>query len=177
MSNRTFTRLPQLFGAVVALGLSAAAAPSAASQTYPQAVADHLNPPCFPQCTDCHRDNVGGRKTVDKPFGLALMDLGLRFAMPQRIPELLDQLEAAGTDSDGDGVGDVAELRAGEDPNGEGALCGSELKYGCFNRVAGAPPRGDAPVAGAGVMLVALALVARRRKSAKGRSNERSFAR
>ncbi len=107
MSNRTSKRLHKMFGAVVALGLSAAAAPSAASPTYPQAMADHLDPPCIPQCTVCHRDNVGGRKTVDKPFGLSIMELGLRFAAPQRIPELLDQMEAEGVDSDGDGAGDV----------------------------------------------------------------------
>jgi MYXO-CTERM domain-containing protein len=32
----------------------------------------------------------------------------------------LDALEAAGTDSDGDGTGDIDELRAGEDPNAAG---------------------------------------------------------
>lgn len=169
MSNRTSKRLHKMFGAVVALGLSAAAAPSAASPTYPQAMADHLDPPCIPQCTVCHRDNVGGRKTVDKPFGLSIMELGLRFAAPQRIPELLDQMEADGTDSDGDGAGDVVELRAGQDPNGDADLCGLGIKYGCFNRVAGAPPSEGGGVVAAGLLSLSLAFALRRRRAAPSR--------
>jgi MYXO-CTERM domain-containing protein len=167
MSNGTSPRLHKLFGAVVALGLSAAAAPSAASSTYPEAMAEHLDPPCVPQCTVCHRDNVGGRKTVDKPFGLAMMELGLRFAAPQRIPTLLDQLEAEGVDSDGDGASDVVELRAGQDPNGDEDLCGLGVKYGCFNRVAGGAPSEGAGTAALGLLSLSIALVMRRRRSSR----------
>jgi MYXO-CTERM domain-containing protein len=166
MSIRTSKTLHKMFGAVVALGLSAAAAPSAASPTYPEAIAEHLDPPCLPQCTLCHRDNVGGFKTVDKPFGLATMDLGLRFATPQRIPEILDELKAAGTDSDGDGVGDVEELENCEDPNGDADLSAG-VKYGCFNRVAGAPPSEGGGVAAAGLLSLSLALLLRRRRGAR----------
>jgi hypothetical protein len=164
MSNRTSPRFHRLFGAVVALGLSAAAAPSAASSTYPEAISEHLDAPCVPQCTICHRDNVGGLKTVDKEFGLAMMELGLRFAAPQRIPGFLDQLEANGTDSDGDETGDVEELRSGFDPNGEADLCGVGVEYGCFNRVAAAPPSRDGRLVGAGLLSLSLALLVRRRR-------------
>ncbi len=172
MSNRTSPRFHKMFGAVVALGLSAAAAPSAASSTYPEAISEHLDSPCIPQCTICHRDNVGGLKTVDKKFGLAMMDLGLRFAAPQRIPGFLDQLESAGTDSDGDRTGDVEELREGLDPNGDGDLCGVGVEYGCFNRVAAAPPSKDGALVGGALLSLSLAWMVRRRRPRRWRARE-----
>ncbi len=44
----------------------------------------------------------------------------------------LDSMKADGADSDNDGVGDVAELEQGRDPNlaGEGDLCGPAMGCG-----------------------------------------------
>jgi hypothetical protein len=70
-----------------------------------------------PSCTLCHRSNDGGADTVVRPFGLTLIRLG---AVKNSIPSLdsaLSQVEQNATDSDADGVSDVAELRMGSDPN------------------------------------------------------------
>jgi MYXO-CTERM domain-containing protein len=70
-----------------------------------------------PYCTLCHRTDAGGAGTVSTPFGRALMSEG---ALGNNVPSLdsaLDALEAAGSDSDRDGVTDIEELRAGLDPN------------------------------------------------------------
>ncbi len=49
----------------------------AASPTYPEAIAEHLDPPCSPQCTLCYRDNVGGcSRPSTSPSASATMDLG-----------------------------------------------------------------------------------------------------
>jgi hypothetical protein len=65
-----------------------------------------------PACTLCHRDNLGGLGTVEKPFGLTAMYRGLNGTNGSSVlPGLLDDMEADGVDSDGDGVGDIEELR------------------------------------------------------------------
>lgn len=63
-------------------------------------------------------------------------------------------------DVDGDGIGDIQELRDGTDPNSAGDASGPE--YGCIGNVA--PVRSVWP--GAAVVLAALALIAVRRRPA-----------
>ena len=88
------------------------------SSNFPSAVATHLGGgAAAPSCTACHVSNAGGFGTVTVPFGLAMMDLGMQAGDTASVDAALDALEAAGTDSDGGGVGDVDELRAGTDPN------------------------------------------------------------
>lgn len=88
------------------------------SSNFPSAVATHLGGGASPpSCTVCHVSNAGGFGTVTVPFGLAMMDLGLQAGDTASLDAALDALEAAGTDSDGGGVGDVDELRTGTDPN------------------------------------------------------------
>lgn len=135
-----------LLAAVLSLVVLLVSAPSRASTSYPEALAEELNAPCVPQCTICHRDNNGGLATVTQPFGLAMIANGLGFFAPQTIRPALNALEAAGTDSDGDGMGDVAELAAGRDPNGDLDLCGLAPHYGCAVRLATPPRRRDLDV-------------------------------
>jgi hypothetical protein len=94
---------------------------AAASATFPEALRKKLGlaqiagPP--PGCRLCHKDDLGGLKTASKPFARSLLKAG---AMGANVPSLLaalDALESQNTDSDGDGVGDIAELKAGTDPN------------------------------------------------------------
>lgn len=127
---------------LLALSALAFATGAQASTTYPAAVADALEMPCVPACTLCHRDNNGGIRTVVQPFGLSMMDAGLKFFVPETVPGVLGTLEVEGTDSDGDGETDVDELRAGRDPNGDLDLCDRAAQYGCFNSIA--PPRAAA---------------------------------
>jgi hypothetical protein len=106
---------------LVASALSLGATSAHASATFPEALRKKLGlteivgPP--PGCRLCHKDDVGGLNTATKPFARSLRSVG---AMATNVPSLLDALdtlEGDGTDSDHDGSGDIAELRAGTDPN------------------------------------------------------------
>lgn len=129
-----------------------------ASATYPAALSADVGAPCtFTQCTVCHASNIGGAGTVVTPFGLAMMDAGLTGALQaDLIPGALDVLAADGFDSDGDGVSDVDELAAGDDPSGGPAFCDTATPvYGCVNHTPG--------LAGALGLLLAAAATRRRR--------------
>jgi MYXO-CTERM domain-containing protein len=148
-----------LFGA-----LSATAALS--SSNYPGEVSNHLGGTTpIPSCTACHTSNAGGGGTVTPAFGLAMLDQGLSGGGDvAALTAALDALEAAGTDSDTGGVGDVAELRAGTNPNDGaddgntgGGGGGDQLQYG-FGCGATTTPGG----AGAALGLLLLGLRRRR---------------
>lgn len=111
---------------------------AAASQEYPGLIQEELDMPCVPQCTLCHRDANGGRGTVVTPFGLTMMDEGLRDNAPGRVPTALEGVLQGEYDSDGDGRGDIEELREGSSPNqaGDGLLC---VQYGCGASIASKP--------------------------------------
>jgi len=148
-------------------------APSLAHSTFPSDMESQLGMSCLPACTICHKDNLGGFGTINKPFGKAMQENGLLF-VPASLPGALQALEAAGTDSDGDGVGDVTELREGQDPNGDSDLCSVQAVYGCGAHIASRPPEPDA-LAPLASLLTALVLGAslhrnlrRRRSKAEG---------
>lgn len=101
------------FALVLALPFAARA-----SESYPSRIRSDLGLSYTPQCTLCHRTNSGGRGTVTTPFGKTTMSpYGLGAGSTSKLDSVLQQMEADGVDSDGDGVGDIAELRAGTDPN------------------------------------------------------------
>jgi MYXO-CTERM domain-containing protein len=169
-------RLP---AALLSLALGATAAHARASVTFPEALRKQLGlaeiagPP--PGCQLCHRDDAGGLKTATKPLGRSLLQAGTMGGSVPSLQAALSSLESDGTDSDRDGVGDVAELKAGSDPNvatvmgggegGEGMGCvllPPEIplpETGCSWAGGAAPASGWLTLAG----LVALAL--RRRRS------------
>lgn len=177
----------------LALGLAAVTLPAvaAASQSFPGAMHEYLAdtgdaPSCPPACTLCHTSPAGGAVTVrGVGFTEAIRgqsDVAWRARM-QRPPGPLTSgdattvgpaLQALETlvcfdmtgkpcDSDMDGVGDVAELRAGTNPDGPGSL-GECPQYGCGASVApsAAAPR-EVPGAWLFAALGALVLVRRRR--------------
>jgi hypothetical protein len=128
-----------LVGFSFGLAMLTVSAFAGASATFPAEVQSALNMPCTPPCTICHKDNLGGIGTVTKPFGSNMIDVGhVKRADPSSVKPALDALDAAKTDSDGDGVSDIDELRAGDDPNTKGAnnLCSDVPMYGCGARVA-----------------------------------------
>jgi MYXO-CTERM domain-containing protein len=130
---------------------------AAANPKYPAIVYNELGLDVAPACTLCHRDNLGGLGTVEKPVGLELLDRGLTATNGADVlPGLLEELETDEVDSDGDGVGDVAELRDGTDPNVAGSTL-SPPKYGCLSTAPNAAPA-------ALLALAALGLVRRRRR-------------
>jgi hypothetical protein len=93
------------------------ALPAVASPTYPEALAGQLELSCAPACTLCHDTTAGGSLTANQRFGIAVRRLRLASGNTEQLLQVIAQLEANGTDSDGDGTGDVAELRAGGNPN------------------------------------------------------------
>jgi hypothetical protein len=131
-------------------------------------------------CTRCHATDEGGEKTVDKPFGLRALQLGLQKQDVPKLREILKQMEAANDDSDCDGIGDIAELRQGSNPNaGEaGVGCPEALelaRYGCYCSVSAYSGKNASRFGGAALAstaLVAALLVARRSRSAT-RSRQR----
>ncbi len=161
----------------VAMGLGAAisAAPqlARASPTYPALIQMQLALNYTPDCTICHRDDGGGIGTVVQPFGRALMALGLVAEDPASLVNALDQAEAEGLDSGGDGVPDIEELKADMNPNAGGAGLPTP-RYGCtVARAAPSQPRGGAaPLA---VLTLAAASIRRhfRRRSRARRATLR----
>jgi hypothetical protein len=134
-----------LLAIVAALALRSAVAE--ASPSYPMLIEQDLGLTCSPPpCTICHRDNNGGLGTVVTAFGRSMMGFGLVAESPAALKSALEQEEQTHTDSNGDGVTDIAALMACEDPNqvqvgdggaGEGGGANSELnvdptpEYGC----------------------------------------------
>lgn len=157
-----------LFMATVIL-VSSAPRSSGASPDYPGRIQQELDMPCAPSCTICHRDNRGGLGTVSQPFGKAMMAAGLRFFAPQTINPALAELEAQHTDSDGDGQGDVLELSAGRDPNGDLDLCGLTPRFGCGAQIAPHAPDSGLGLLAAILTGVALGVAAQRSRSRTNR--------
>jgi len=127
---------------------------------------------CVPQCITCHRTNEGGIDTLNV-FGKNLKQYGgLPLGRPSAVVgafdtyfkstptadatvPLVNTVFENGTptrpfyDSDSDGVSDYTEMQQGDSPSvagdrGVGALCPADAPmYGCFARVAAAPPTTD----------------------------------
>ncbi|HKY37478.1 MAG TPA: hypothetical protein VJN18_16160 [Polyangiaceae bacterium] len=119
-----------------------AAAPSRASTTYPQVVADTLGMPCVPQCIICHATNVGGITTITRAFGIALKNtLNQTGGFQDDLLRMnLVKMRDMGINSDPDPMTDVQELAEGLDPNVPGGEVCTGPKYGCGATVA---PRAD----------------------------------
>ncbi|MGZ3479278.1 MAG: thrombospondin type 3 repeat-containing protein [Myxococcaceae bacterium] len=122
-----------------------------ASSNYPAEIRAHLGLNYTPDCTLCHSVPSGGYGTVTTPFGTSMRARGLVAQNIQSLDTALDALAAEKTDSDGDGVPDIDELKTGTDPNTAGGVVPPPT-YGCFD-VSGQP---GSPLA---LVPVALALV------------------
>jgi len=109
-----------LFSLLVCGGsLTGLGAPAQASITYPPAIQSELMLAKAPECTLCHRNDLGGAGTVVRPFGRTLVtQFGLvGGANSGALRAALSASDAAGFDSDGDGTSDIDELRMDTDPN------------------------------------------------------------
>ena len=124
------TKFRTLFLATMALGPCTWSFDAAATPNFPGAIKSHLGLDSKPACTLCHTTLAGGDGTVSRAFGVAMRGDGLVPNDTSSLNDALDALEAAGTDSDADGVGDIDELKAGTNPNVADAVASSSSSSG-----------------------------------------------
>jgi hypothetical protein len=98
------------------------AMPAHGHDVYPKRIKSDLGLSYEPSCQICHR-GVEGSKSAVQPFVRVLEQFGLPSSVDvTTLSAVLEEDEACHVDSDGDGVTDIAELRAGGNPSdGTGA--------------------------------------------------------
>ncbi len=153
--------------AVAAVSALLGARTAGATPNFPGAIKSHLTLASQPPCAVCHQNGVTGLGTVTTPFGTSMRARGLQANDTGSLNTALDALSAEGTDSDGDGTGDIAELVAGTDPNTAGGSNGSTLTpvYGCGGNDLSAPANPSVVAGTLGAFgLFGLTIFARRRR-------------
>jgi hypothetical protein len=104
------------------LGLALFAAPNVAHATagFPGEIQSHLALAAQPSqsCSLCHTTgSAGGKGTVNTPFGVSVRGHGAVANDNAALDSALDGMAKDSTDSDGDKVPDITELKNGTDPN------------------------------------------------------------
>jgi len=110
--------------------------PALAVPRFPGVIASSLGLDYEPPCSVCHLTNKTGAPTVTTPFGYALKARGFTEG-DDTLSTALSRLTADQTDSDGDGVDDVTELKNGTDPNSKtnAPLTGvADPSFGCSTK-------------------------------------------
>jgi hypothetical protein len=114
-----------------AMALTVLSRAASASTFFPSTVGSTLGVPA-PLCPLCHTTDLGVKGSATKPFALTLIGYGLTPDDTSTLRSILERMKDTGSDdSDGDGMGDIAELQQGRDPN--------------VNDVTGLPPDGYPP--------------------------------
>src|SRR5690242_10961406 len=99
------TKLSISFALTLGIATSAQALPD-----FPEELQKAASTPCLPHCNVCHRDDNAGDGTIDRPFALSMERVGGLDGDKRTIDRAVLRLKQAGTDSDGDGTSDIAEL-------------------------------------------------------------------
>ncbi|HVY25311.1 MAG TPA: MYXO-CTERM sorting domain-containing protein [Polyangiaceae bacterium] len=137
--------------------------PALAVPQFPGVIARELGLDYEPPCSVCHLTNKTGAPTVTTPFGYALKARGFTEG-DDTLSSALSRLAADHTDSDGDGVDDVTELKNRTDPNSKtnASLTGvADPSFGCSTTHG----RGSAPGWGLAAVAVALGLIRRSKRA------------
>ena len=149
-----------LFVASVLLGLSVPAR-AFGSPSFPGVTEQELKLSTAPECIVCHSSPSGGIGTVTTTFGSYLRSRGLRASDDASLRTALAAATAEKHDSDGDGVTDVDQLRAGLDPNGSAVNQTPPAQGGCGGHVS---PHSSSPAAmSCAVSFLALLVLSLRR--------------
>jgi Bacterial TSP3 repeat len=112
-------------------------------------------------CAVCHIKGNVASATPITPFALSLRARGMT-GDNQSLSSALDKLKSDAVDSDGDGVTDVDELKAGTDPNSSANASiedNQEPGYGC----GGTAPKGRSAPGMASMLALAWFMLRRRR--------------
>lgn len=149
----------------VCFGLVSVALPARASEGYSPTIARIYGLDCPPACTLCHTLPEGGFLTANAPFGIAARRARLPCCDPGSVEGALAEIEANGTDSDQDGTPDIAELRAGADPNGpsESLECAPPVERDSGCSVAGSGTKSFSVFGPSAALLASFLLVRRKR--------------
>ena len=151
MSLRSRARQKGFIGAAHTLAAALVALPAAASDTFPARIQQDLHLDKAPDCILCHETESGGKNTVKQPFGLSMRQAGLVAGNLGSLDIALQTLEKKETDSDGDGVPDIDELRRGRNPNAQEQIVVSDAGAGAdggrtITIVEVAPPPSKVPL-------------------------------
>lgn len=146
--------------------------PSAAraSPAFPGVIEEQFALGSAPACTLCHTSPSGGSGTANTAFVSYLKSRGLRTGDEGSLRNALRALVGEKHDTDNDGIPDDAELKAGEDPNGDVDTSVPPVSYGCGAEIATQPKRSMTPF---GLILTALALVGMVIRRRRGRPSDR----
>jgi len=142
-----------------------------ASPSFPQEIQNYAGMACPPTCTLCHRTQEGGAGTTRGAFAVSMVTIGrIEAGKPEGVYPALAAAQGftPQPDGDGDGTGDVSELRAMRDPLVNGIQVSDAIicppTYGCGARIAPRPPLDGSALAFA--LAVAGYLVVRLRRRA-----------
>ena len=105
--------------ALTCAGLVALPRTAHATPGFPGEIQSHLGLAAQPpsSCSLCHTNSAGGKGTVNTPFGVSVRGHGAVQNDNAALDSALDAMAKDGTDSDGDKVPDITELRNGTNPN------------------------------------------------------------
>ena len=150
-----------LLSGLLALGSSGWSSLARAKSEFPSEIKNSYGLAYDVPCSVCHIKGNVGSATPITPFALSLRARGLT-SSNQSLSNALSKLQADGVDSDGDGVSDVEELKAGTDPNSSAnasIVNDQEPGYGC----GGTAPHGRSTPGMAGLLGLVWLMLRRRR--------------
>jgi hypothetical protein len=121
----------------IAVLVAIAPAVALATPEFPADIQSDLMLDYTPPCTICHV-GVPGPTTATTPFATAMQARGLAPYDDSSLATALQKMESDKVDSDGNGVPDIEQLEAGDDPSTGESLAdsGPTTVYGCGAQLA-----------------------------------------